>query len=297
MFRTAPSSRAIRDSRKQPNFLLTHLHGRPTAIYFPKRAERGPRDSSTPMERTQKMACKPAVFLVDDEPAVLNSLRMLLKPLDWNIEAFSSAQDFLDRYDGYEPACLVLDVRMPGMSGVGLQEELKARGICLPVIMITGYSDVPVAVRTMKAGAWDFLEKPFEAEALLQRIRQAIEHHQQPGILTRLTKQLTPQEALELYREISPRLVLSILGYLDRSANVATVRQITDHLCRADVLARLRNGEHTRDKLTDELRVALDDSGIKQPLNRKTLLEILETSGVMKDLVAMEACLQRIEAA
>ncbi len=243
------------------------------------------------------MEPKPAVFIVDDEPAVLNALRFLFKPLDWNIEAFSSAQDFLDGYDGQEPACLVLDVRMPGMSGPGLQEELKARGIGLPIIMITGYSDVPVAVRTMKAGALDFLEKPFEAEALVQRIRQALEHHHRSGILTRLTKQLSPTEALELYRDISPRLVLSILGCLDRSANVVTVRVVTDHLCRADVLARLRNGKHARDKLVDELCLALNESGIRQLLDRETLMDILEDSGVMRDLVAMEACLQRIEAA
>ena len=243
-----------------------------------------------------KMANKPTVFVVDDEPAVLSALRMLLKPLDWDIEVFSSAKAFLDRYDGRKPARLVLDIRMPDMSGLGLQEELKTRDICLPIIMITGYSDVPVAVRTMKAGASDFLEKPFEGEVLLRSIRQALEQHTQPGILTRLTKQLTDKEALELYRGISPRLVLNILGHLDQSMNVARVRQVADHLCRPDVQKRLRASEQVRDQIIDELCLVLNDSGIKQVLNRGVLLEIIEDSGVMNDLIALEACLLRIQA-
>lgn len=115
------------------------------------------------------------VFIVDDDVAVRQSLSLLIRSMSLAVEAFESAQDFLERGDRTRPGCLVLDIRMPGMSGLELQDELSRRGFVLPVIFITGHGDVAMAVRAMKHGAVDFIEKPFNDQLLLERINQALE--------------------------------------------------------------------------------------------------------------------------
>jgi CheY-like chemotaxis protein len=100
------------------------------------------------------------VFVVDDDDAVRDSLRLLLKSAGIPCEVYASAQDFLSGYDAGQPGCLVLDVRMPGMSGLEMQHELNLRGATLPVIFITGHGDIPMAVEAMQHGAFDFLQKP-----------------------------------------------------------------------------------------------------------------------------------------
>src|SRR3954469_13079816 len=100
------------------------------------------------------------VFVVDDDDAVRDSLRLLLKSAGSSCEVFGSAQEFLAAYDPAQPGCLVLDVRMPGMSGLEMQHELNLRGAIIPVIFITGHGDIPMAVEAMQHGAFDFLQKP-----------------------------------------------------------------------------------------------------------------------------------------
>lgn len=114
------------------------------------------------------------VFIVDDNQAVARSLRWLFETVQLKVETFSSAQSFLDGYDSSKPGCLVLDVRMPGMSGLDLQERMAAQRIHLPIIFITGHGDVQMAVRAVKSGAFDFVEKPFNDQYLLERIHKAI---------------------------------------------------------------------------------------------------------------------------
>ncbi len=114
------------------------------------------------------------VFVVDDDDAMRDSLSYLLQSVGLAVEAFPSAEHFLAAYDPARPGCLVLDVRMPGMSGLELQQILIERGSALPVIVITGHGDVPMAVRAMRAGAIDFIEKPFNNQALLDRVTAAI---------------------------------------------------------------------------------------------------------------------------
>ncbi|MBI4514773.1 MAG: response regulator transcription factor [Deltaproteobacteria bacterium] len=121
------------------------------------------------------MYLEPTVFVVDDDAAMRESLRWLLQSVGLLVETYSTAEGFLDSCDPERPGCLVLDVRMPGMSGLGLQEELARRCIALPAIIITGYAEVPTAVRALKSGAFDFIEKPFSDQLLLERVRQAIE--------------------------------------------------------------------------------------------------------------------------
>ena len=117
----------------------------------------------------------PIVFIVDDDEAVRNSLRLLVKSVGLTAAALDSAQEFLASYDPLQPGCLVLDVRMPGMSGLELQQQLNLRGAVIPVIFITGHGDVPMAVEAMQQGAFDFLQKPFRDQDLIDRIQRALE--------------------------------------------------------------------------------------------------------------------------
>ena len=118
----------------------------------------------------------PIVFIVDDDEAVRNSLRLLVKSVGLSATALVSAQEFLASYDPLQPGCLVLDVRMPGMSGLELQQQLNLRGAVIPVIFITGHGDVPMAVAAMQQGAFDFLQKPFRDQDLMDRIQRALEN-------------------------------------------------------------------------------------------------------------------------
>jgi len=115
------------------------------------------------------------VFVLDDDQAARESLRWLLESVGHHVNCYASALEFLERYDGSVPGCLVLDVRMPGMSGLEVQHHLLERGWCLPVIVVTGHGDVPMAVRAMKSGAVDFLQKPYNDQTLLDRIQQALD--------------------------------------------------------------------------------------------------------------------------
>jgi FixJ family two-component response regulator len=117
---------------------------------------------------------KPMVYIVDDDPDMRDSLLWLLKTVGLRTATFSSAAEFIRGFTGEGPACLVLDIRMPGTSGLDLFEELTAAGVRIPVLFITAYADVPMAVRAMKSGAVEFLEKPFNGQVLLEKVQRAI---------------------------------------------------------------------------------------------------------------------------
>jgi two-component system, LuxR family, response regulator FixJ len=117
---------------------------------------------------------KPAVMVVDDDSGVRNAMRSLLKSVGLESMLFASAAEFLGAYQETQPGCLVLDIRMPGMSGLELQQELNLRGAVIPVIFMTGHGDIPMAVDAMQHGAFDFLQKPFRDQDLLDRIQRAI---------------------------------------------------------------------------------------------------------------------------
>jgi FixJ family two-component response regulator len=152
---------------------------------------------------------EPTVFIVDDDQEVREAIELLLRSVGLRAESFPSAQGFLDRFDPERPGCLVLDVRMRGMSGLDLQQRLLEAPIHPPVIVITGHGDVPMAVRAVKAGAVDFLEKPFHDQALLDAVHRALEQDAErrghasrlADIQDRLTR-LTPRE-----REILEQVV------------------------------------------------------------------------------------------
>ena len=114
------------------------------------------------------------VFIVDDDSGVRSSIRVLLKSIGIAATAMGSAREFLDTFDPDQPGCLVLDIRMPGMSGMELQQQLNMKGAIIPVIFITGHGDVPMAVEAMQHGAFDFLQKPFRDQDLIDRIQKAL---------------------------------------------------------------------------------------------------------------------------
>ena len=118
---------------------------------------------------------QPTIFIADDDAAVRDSLGLLLESAGYRVRCFASGSDFLAAAPSSEEGCLIIDVRMPGIGGLEIQDRLRAEGTALPVIVITGYGDVPLAVRAMRAGAVDFVEKPFTEEEILAAVDRALE--------------------------------------------------------------------------------------------------------------------------
>ena len=149
----------------------------------------------------------PTVFIVDDDPAVRDAVSLLLRTSGLTVATFASAAAFLASSAAQQAGCLVLDVRMPGMSGLDLQKQLRAQGCCIPILFMTGHGDVPMAIRAMKGGAFDFIEKPFQGETLLQRVREALaldaRQRQRQAIRTEATARLALLSARE--REVLDR--------------------------------------------------------------------------------------------
>ncbi len=181
-----------------------------------------------------KTNIEPTVFVVDDEPDIRDALRMLLGSVGLKVETFGSARDFLKSYEPARPGCLVLDVRMPGMSGPELQEQLRTNRIQMPVIIITGHGDVPTTVRTMKAGAIDVIEKPFNDQVLIDRVQQALERDARQreaaagvrAIEQRLTR-LTPREREVMQAIVQGKLnkvIAADLGLSTRTVEIHRAR-------------------------------------------------------------------------
>jgi two-component system, LuxR family, response regulator FixJ len=177
---------------------------------------------------------QPIVFVVDDDDAVRSALRLLLKSVGLTATALPTAQQFLTTYDPGQPGCLVLDVRMPGMSGLELQQQLNLRGAVIPVIFITGHGDVPMAVEAMQQGAFDFLQKPFRDQDLIDRIQKALAKDKQNraeiGERSRNVEHfesLTPREreVLALVASGKPNKVMAAdLGLSQRTVEIHRAR-------------------------------------------------------------------------
>ncbi len=118
---------------------------------------------------------QPIIFIIDDDEQVRNALILLMESVGLAVESYASAQDFLNNFDVAKAGCIILDVRMPGMSGLDLQARLAAEKIHPPIVIITGHGDVPMAVRAVSAGAVDFIEKPFNNQSMLDSVHKAIE--------------------------------------------------------------------------------------------------------------------------
>jgi two-component system, LuxR family, response regulator FixJ len=182
------------------------------------------------------------VYVVDDDDAVRDSLRLLLKSAGIPCEAFGSAQEFLGGYDPAQPGCLVLDVRMPGMSGLEMQTELNLRGATIPVIFITGHGDIPMAVEAMQHGAFDFLQKPFRDQELLDRVQRALTRDTENRARLRHTDRIRERLATLSPRE---REVLDLVTQGKANKMVAGdlgVSQRTVEIHRAHVMQKMEAG-------------------------------------------------------
>ena len=192
------------------------------------------------------------VYVVDDDEAVRDSLQWLLEGKDYRVRCFDSAESFLARYDPREVACLIVDIRMGGMTGLELQERLIERKSPLPIVFITGHGDVPMAVDTMKKGALDFIQKPFDEDALLtlvdrmlERARESFADYQQAASREALLSKLTTREAQVLERIVAGRLNKQIADDLGIS-----IKTVEAH--RANIMEKL--GANT---VADLLKIAL----------------------------------------
>jgi len=180
------------------------------------------------------------VFIIDDDPLYRISSERLVRSVGFSVQSFESARDFLNSRRPNVPSCLVLDVRLPGLSGLDLQRALVEAGVHIPIIFVTGYGDIPMSVQAMKAGAVEFLTKPFRDQALLDAIRQAIgrdqvarRQHARNADLRRRYESLSPRE-----REVFKCVVSGLLNKQIADELDATERTIKFH--RGNVMRKMQ---------------------------------------------------------
>lgn len=182
----------------------------------------------------------PIIFVVDDDISVRDSLELLIRSEGWQVEVFASAAEFFHRERPVGPSCLVLDVSMPGLSGLELQRRIAAERMEMPIIFITGYGDVPTTVRAMKAGAIEFLTKPFDDEVLLTAIRQAIERSQAAVDIQNETHKLRVA-----YESLSPRerevMALVVTGLLNKQIGAELgISEVTVKAHRGSLMKKMK---------------------------------------------------------
>lgn len=191
------------------------------------------------------------VFVIDDDRSLRESIKSLIRSVGMRVETFTSAQEFLTSRRPDVPACLVLDIRMPGLSGLDLQRELSAGDIPVPIIFMTAHGDIPMSVRAMKAGAVEFLTKPFRDQDLLDAITQAIEHDR----IARTQRMETADLRLR-FESLTPRerevMVHVIAGLLNKQiAARLGISEVTVKLHRHQVMEKMK-----ADSLADLVRMA-----------------------------------------
>ena len=187
-------------------------------------------------------SASPIVFVVDDDVSVRESLQLLIQNEGWQAETFASAQEFLDHTRVALPSCLILDVSLPGLNGLELQQRVAVERIDMPIIFITGHGDIPMTVRAMKAGAIEFLTKPFRDEVLLNAIRQAL---QRSSIALRYEAEV--QELRKCYESLTPRerqvMALVVSGLLNKQVGSELgISEITVKAHRGQVMQKMKAG-------------------------------------------------------
>jgi FixJ family two-component response regulator len=201
---------------------------------------------------------KATIYVVDDDQGVRDSLQWLLEGKDYRVRCFDSAETFLSRYDVREVACLIVDIRMGGMTGLELQDRLLENKSPLPIVFITGHGDIPMAVDTMKKGAVDFIQKPFQENALIDLVERMLAQakedfsdHQQSASRDALLAKLTSREAQVLERIVAGRLNKQIADDLGIS-----IKTVEAH--RANIMEKLN-----ANTIADLLKIALGSSAPK----------------------------------
>ena len=210
------------------------------------------RELATPMQ-----PASPIVFVVDDDVSVRESLDLLIQNEGWHVETFASAREFLDRARAPVPSCLILDVSLPGLNGLDLQQRLSSERTDMPIIFITGHGDIPMTVRAMKAGAVEFLTKPFSDEVLLNAIRQALERSR---VAIRREAQL--EELRNCHEALTPRerqvMALVVSGLLNKQVGGELgISEITVKAHRGKVMEKMKAGSLADlVKMAAKLRIA-----------------------------------------
>jgi FixJ family two-component response regulator len=198
---------------------------------------------------------RPLIFVVDDEPSICTALERLFRSVGLEVWTFSSAQAFLRSERPDVPACLVLDVRLPDLSGLDIQDRLLREGVDIPVVFITGHGDIPMSVRAMKAGAVEFLTKPFKEQELLDAVQQAIERH-------RVARQLRAE--IQKFRS-------RFLSLTPRERQVFPL-----------VTAGLLNKEIAAELGTSEKTVKIHRSRVMTKMNAKSLAHLVHIAEKLK---------------
>jgi FixJ family two-component response regulator len=202
---------------------------------------------------------EPTVFVIDDDKAVRSATKNLLESVGLQVESFGSPREFLASERVHSPGCLVLDVRLPGTSGLDFQKDLAARNVEIPIIFLTGHADIPMTVQAMKSGASDFLTKPFRDQELLDAIQKAIGRDRE-----RRAQELRLSEERKRFSSLTPRerevMALVIAGHLNK--------QVAAEIGTSETTAKIHRGQVMRkmqvQSLADLVRVA-EKLGIQPP--------------------------------
>jgi len=202
---------------------------------------------------------RPVVFVVDDDQAMREALQDLLASVGMEVRVFASTQDFMQAQRPDAPGCLVLDVRLPGASGLSFQEELPRAGVDLPVIFITGHGDIPMTVRAMKAGAVEFLSKPFRDQELLDAIDAAIERHRAQRREAALVAQLRQRFAALTQREREVMALVSAGRVNKQIASDLGISEATVKVHRGQIMRKMQTTS-----LAQLVRIA-DTLGLSRP--------------------------------